>query len=95
MPETDQVLRKRSRREDSAAKVTWDLKDVAGKKGYLEAVDGDTGGAYAWMAFGRLDPEVVPMPASSPSYPRRQAAAADLVGRWHLDSLKADDGSPE
>lgn len=43
-------------RNDTARRITWDLTAHAGKLGYVEAVDGDTARAYAWLAFGGFDP---------------------------------------
>ena len=57
---TDEVLAEEPPpRNDVARKVTWDLTSFAGRQGYFEATDGDTGTAYAWLAFGRFDPPVV------------------------------------
>src|SRR5262249_10239935 len=67
---------------------TWDLSAHAGKEGYLEATDGDDGTAYAWLAFGRFEPAVVPWPAISPSLAgQRQQAAATLAERLRLTGL--------
>jgi putative heme-binding domain-containing protein len=46
-------------RSDTAQKVTWDLSSVAGQPVRLEIVDGDAGGAYAWLGVGRIEPTVV------------------------------------
>jgi len=76
-------------RHDLAQKITWDLSAYAGRQGYLEATDGDTGDAYAWIAFGRLDPAVVPLPALSPNLAsQRQQAAAELAAQLRLTSLE-------
>ncbi|MFP6900332.1 MAG: HEAT repeat domain-containing protein [Opitutales bacterium] len=65
-------------RNDVARKVEWHLGDRAGQKGLLELVDGDAGGAYAWLAVGRVDPAVVKIEPETIS--RRDALhlAADL-----------------
>jgi putative heme-binding domain-containing protein len=77
-------------RNDTAQKITWDLSAYAGKQGYLEATDGDTGDAYAWIAFGRLEPEVIPIPVLSPNTAgQRQQAAAELAARLRLTALEA------
>ncbi|HUG20172.1 MAG TPA: PVC-type heme-binding CxxCH protein, partial [Planctomycetaceae bacterium] len=52
-------------RNDIAQKIEWDLSDLDGKQVYFEAVDGDTGGAYAWLAFGRFEPAVIELPSHS------------------------------
>lgn len=51
-------------RNDTAQKVTWDLAKADGKQVFVELVDGDSGSAYAWLAAGRFEPAVVPLPAS-------------------------------
>src|SRR5262249_22824673 len=50
-------------RNDVAQRITWDLHHHVNHRGYLEIIDGDDGPAYAWLALGRLDPPVVPLPA--------------------------------
>jgi hypothetical protein len=39
--------------------VTWISGKHAGKQVFIELVDGDSGGAYAWLAVGRFEPAVV------------------------------------
>lgn len=46
-------------RSDTAVRVTWDLAGVAGEPVRLEIVDGDAGGAFAWLAIGGIKPEVL------------------------------------
>jgi putative heme-binding domain-containing protein len=76
-------------RNDNAQRISWDLASYAGQNGYLEIVDGNTGDAYAWLAVGRFNPEVVPLPNLSPSeVDRREAAAAEIVARLHLVKLE-------
>jgi putative heme-binding domain-containing protein len=76
-------------RNDTAQKVTWDLGQHAGQQGFLEVTDGDTGSAYAWLAVGRFDPPVVPLPSVNPSLvAQRQQAAAELAARLELASLE-------
>jgi putative heme-binding domain-containing protein len=84
------ILKKSSPpRVDLAQKFTWDLKDFAGQTGYLEIVDGDTEGAYAWVAVGRFDPEVVPFPTESPNaLEERMDAAVELAGALHLATVE-------
>jgi hypothetical protein len=52
---------------DSAKRVEWDLSAWAGKRVRLEAIDGDNGAGWAWIAFGRMQPEIVSMPTSLPN----------------------------
>ncbi len=54
-------------------------------------VDADTGTAYAWLAVGRLSPEVVPWPSVDPSQLSRQAEdAAGLVQSLKLAAMEPD-----
>jgi putative heme-binding domain-containing protein len=43
-------------RNDVAQRINWDLSAHERKKGYVEVIDGDTGNAYAWIAFGNFEP---------------------------------------
>ncbi|MDQ3441515.1 MAG: c-type cytochrome, partial [Planctomycetota bacterium] len=75
-------------RTDRAQQRKWDLTEHAGRKGYLEAVDADTGTGYAWLAFGRLDPPVVPLPSASPvMVAARQRQAAEIATALLLKDL--------
>src|SRR5688572_607092 len=75
-------------RTDRAQQRTWDLKDHAGKRGYLEAVDADTATGYAWLAFGRMDPPVVPLPSASPvMIAARQRQAAEIAAALSLKEV--------
>ena len=68
-------------RNDVAQLITWDLAAHAGKQVRLEVVDGDAASAYAWLAVGRFEPEVVPFPTIAPAtVVERQTAAAELAG---------------
>ncbi len=77
-------------RNDIAQIVTWDLSAVAGQTGFLELVDGNTGNAYAWIAFGRLLPAVVSVTNMSSQVEQRQQAAAELAGSLHLVKLEPE-----
>ncbi|MDX1952697.1 MAG: c-type cytochrome [Verrucomicrobiota bacterium] len=52
---------------DIARKVTWDLREFAGRECHFELVDGDTGSGYAWIGAGRFDPPVIALPQSDPN----------------------------
>lgn len=68
-------------RNDVAQPVAWDLADIAGRSVRIALVDGDTAGAYAWLAFGRLNPPVVALPADSDAIGGgRLVAALQLLG---------------
>jgi putative heme-binding domain-containing protein len=45
-------------RNDTAQRITWEFPEHAGKRVYIEAVDGDEGRAYAWIAFGDFEPQL-------------------------------------
>jgi putative heme-binding domain-containing protein len=76
-------------RNDTAQKVTWDLAKSAGQQGILEITDGDTGAAYAWLAVGRFNPNLTPLPRVSPNLAgQRQAAAAELAATLNLSALE-------
>jgi putative heme-binding domain-containing protein len=54
----------------------------------LEIVDGDTGTAYAWLAAGRFEPVVVPLPLTNPSQRhQRLLNAAELARTVPLPEL--------
>jgi putative heme-binding domain-containing protein len=76
-------------RNDTAQRIEWNLEQFAGKQGVLEIVDGDDAGAYAWLAVGRFQPAVVPLPPLNPSLiAERQQAAAQLAATYKLVDLK-------
>lgn len=41
-------------RNDTAQRFQWDTGDDAGRRVYVELIDGDTATAYAWLAVGRF-----------------------------------------
>jgi putative heme-binding domain-containing protein len=92
--ENDQVLAESfPPRNDTAQPFAWELSEFQGASGYLEIVDGDAGHSYAWLAVGRFDPEVVPLPSISPShFGRLQRSAAELAGRLGLKQFKRELG---
>jgi putative heme-binding domain-containing protein len=88
---TGGVLRSASPpRNDVAQRIEWRLSDLAGREVRLEVIDNDTAGAYAWVAFGRIQPPVVEVPALAPSrVAERQLAAARLAGVTTAETLKS------
>ena len=84
--ETKEVLMDaRPPRNDVAQKIEWDLKKFAGKKGYVELVDGDTGTGYAWLAVGRFSVAALnPLP-----HVANQTAGAELVAKFKLTGLRS------
>ena len=76
-------------RNDTAQLITWDLSAHAGETGYLEIVDGDTQGAYAWLAIGRFDPAIVAVPKIMPgTYDNRRQTAAEMATDLKLAGLE-------
>jgi putative heme-binding domain-containing protein len=67
-------------RNDMAQKIDWDLRDFAGRRGYLEVTDGDDRGAYAWLAVGRFSIEGLNPRDNRNSF----AAIAQLVRRYQI-----------
>lgn len=75
-------------RNDTAQRVDWDLGTKAGTQVVLEAIDGDAGASYAWLAFGRVESAGVPALAVAPAtITQRQTAAAELVQGAGLSGL--------
>jgi len=74
-------------RNDTARRITWELPGHQGKRVYVEAVDGDAGNAYAWLAFGGFEPELSQLRPSEFS-PRKMrdwfAAATDAAVRLQM-----------
>ena len=52
-------------RHDTARPVRWNLSRWEGREGHLEIVDAVSAWGYAWIALGRLEPPVVPLPEAS------------------------------
>ncbi len=76
-------------RNDTARKVSWDLSAHAGKQAFLELVDADTAGAYAWLAVGRFEPAVVSLPKVTPKLiDERLQAIAQIARATRDDSLE-------
>lgn len=75
-------------RNDVAQRIDWKLGGLAGQEAYLEIVDADAGNAYAWLAIGRLEPNVVPWPElDPPALESRLAGAARLIQHYQLRTL--------
>lgn len=76
-------------RNDLAQSASWDLAKFQGQSGYVEIVDGDNGPSYAWIAAGRFDPPVAPLPATDPSRTgENQQAAAEIARSLSLKELE-------
>ena len=74
-------------RHDVARRVIWEFPQHTGRRVFVEAVDGDTGAAYAWLAFGGFDPELAELRPSEFA-PRKMrdwfAAATDTAVRLQM-----------
>ena len=76
-------------RHDDAQSVSWDLTKYAGRKAFLEIVDGLSEDGYAWIAVGRFEPAIVPLPEFIPnSISQRQQTAAELARTVPLPELQ-------
>jgi putative heme-binding domain-containing protein len=76
-------------RNDIAQPVDWDLGPHADKSVYIEIVDGDDGLAFAWLAVGRFEPEVVPAPDVDPGAgDAKVVAACGLAAKVGLRALQ-------
>ena len=84
------VAREIPPRNDIARQVTWDLKQWAGQRGVFEAVDADTGTAYAWLAIGRFEPTVVAAPVEGFAFTDATlVTAVQVADQLHLENLAA------
>ena len=74
--ETHAILREASPpRNDTAQRISWDLAEFAGRRGYVEVTDADTGSAYAWLALGRFEPALPELALANNAVLRQQTAA--------------------
>jgi putative heme-binding domain-containing protein len=77
-------------RDDTARRIEWDLSAHTGKPVVFEVTDGDTAGAYAWIAVARFEPGLVKLPTVGlRAATERRAAAADLSARLGLKEQEA------
>ena len=78
-------------RNDLAQPFHWDLAKFAGRKGVIELVDGDGGGAYAWMAAGRFEPNVIELPGGDAALKASNIqVAVALAGPLKLKELSGE-----
>ena len=78
-------------RNDTATRITWDLKEHAGKPAQLEVVDGLDLSAYAWLAVARFEPPVLSLPQYAPNTHSQQLAAAYSIAlRFRLTQFIDD-----
>jgi putative heme-binding domain-containing protein len=85
----EEIVRALPPRNDTAQQVDWDLKQQAGKQGYLEIVDGIDLGGYAWLAVSRFSPPVVPILEISPQVvAERLKSAAGIAEEFGLRDLE-------
>lgn len=63
-------------RNNDAQPIAWNLAPFRNRRAYFEIVDGNDGGGWAWLAFGRLWPEVVALPDLSPQRRSRLLVSA-------------------
>ncbi len=78
-------------RQDTALRIEWDLAEHVNSQVVFEVVDADTAGAYAWLAFGRIEGGPLTMPAVAPAnVVARQIAAAELTVVTDAEGLRPD-----
>jgi putative heme-binding domain-containing protein len=70
-------------RHDVARPVEWDLTQHAGKRGYLELVDGFDAPGYAWLAVGRFS-----LAALNADEMQPQMAALELIAEFRLQEFR-------
>jgi putative heme-binding domain-containing protein len=73
-------------RNDTAQRVTWNLTQYAGEEAFLEVIDSDDAGAYAWLAIGRFSDHLVTLPELSPQYRSHLLIAAARIAASLPDS---------
>ncbi len=78
---TNEVLRETlPPRNDLAQRAEWKLDDLKGRRGYVEIIDGDDRGSFAWLAVGRFSIEGLNPRPDKNSF----AAIAQLVRRYQV-----------
>jgi len=76
-------------RNDVAQPVTWNLAEHEGKAVYLEIVDGDEAGGFAWLAVGRFTPGTIALPAVDPSVASQHVrSSAEIAASLRLAEMK-------
>ncbi len=70
-------------RNDTAQRTEWDLSKFAGRRGYIELVDGFDATGFAWLAVGRFSLDVL-----NDERFRSQSAAMELVSIFKLAEFK-------
>jgi len=73
-------------RNDIAQRISWDLRAPAGKQVFLELVDGDAAGAFAWLAVGRFEPAVAALPKITPKLIDERLQSAAQIASVARDS---------
>jgi putative heme-binding domain-containing protein len=77
-------------RNDVAQQVVLDLAAAAGRAVVVELVDANPYDAYAWLAAGRFEPQVVTLPLRSPAEASDELAdACTVAGRFRDGALDA------
>ncbi|WP_417849529.1 PVC-type heme-binding CxxCH protein [Thalassoglobus sp.] len=78
-------------RNDTAQRVTWDLGEHAGEKGYLQVTDNVSVRAYAWIAISGISPPVVQIPkVDLKTSHQRLISSANICRQLGLTQFEAD-----
>ena len=85
---TSEVLRSEAvPGSDAAKRFEWDLSACAGRRVHIEAADGDNGTGWAWLAFGRTESEVVPLPKAAGVLPAGWTEANPAPEKLTVDGI--------
>ena len=69
--------------------IEWDLSDRAGKRAYLEVVDGADDPSWAWIAVGDFAPSVIEVPDRGPAERAdRHRFAVEITEAFEVDELE-------
>ena len=75
-------------RNDTAQRIEWSLAEFAGRSGFVEITDGDSGTAYAWLAVTRFEPKLPQLALADPkSAAQKKTVAADIARGLNLTVL--------
>lgn len=77
-------------RNDVATTCTWKAGRFAGRRAYIEVVDGLSAGAYAWIAFAQFTPQVVSAPQSNSQSASGVEQAVQLLQHQQQAGIKLD-----
>ncbi|MEX0792655.1 MAG: HEAT repeat domain-containing protein [Pirellulaceae bacterium] len=86
----EEIAREYVPRDDTAREIKWNLGRYEGKPAYVEVVDADAGGTYAWLAAGRFSHyqlEVQPLVDTGDQWTKLLRGIAQFKLTSHLPQL--------